>query len=210
MKLLAISGALVLLFSITGAFSLYKEDSEKPSFCRDFDCPTYTVVAKKESYEERKYDPSKWVGTTIGAMNWTSALDTGYSKLYKYRNGANKGNVKIPMATPVATKIEPGQGPACESNFTILFFVPFKYQDNTPVPTDSSIAIVNLPSITAYVGSFGGFENEDNLVTQATDLATSLANNNIDFVQEYYFTAEYDSPDKKIDRHNEIWFLAKN
>lgn len=208
MKLLAITGFLALLLSLTEAFSFHKAVSDEPSFCHNFDCPTYTVLAKKESYETRKYDPSKWVGTMIASMNWTSALDTGYSKLYKYRNGANQGNVKLPMGTPVATRIEPGQGPACESNFTVLFFVPFKYQANTPAPTDPTVAFVNLPAITVYVSSFGGFEKEDTLVTKATDLATSLGNANINFVQEHYFTAEYDSPERKIDRHNEVWFQA--
>ena len=59
------------------------------------------------------------------------------------------------MATLVASKIVPIGGG--QSNFTTLFFVPFAYQSNTSVPTNPALAIVDLPAITAYVKSFGGY-----------------------------------------------------
>ena len=141
-------------------------------------------------------------------MNWTSALDIGYKKLYAYRTGENKEGTKLEMATPVATKIVPGQGPACESTFTILFFVPFANQANTPEPTNKDVVIVNLPAITAYVASFGGVENEASLRMTATNLADDLIADKVDFVSDSYFTAEYDPPTVKTNRHNEVWFLA--
>ena len=179
-----------------------------PPFCQNYDCPKFTVVDTKNDYEVRKYEPSKWVGTVVSSMNWTSALDIGYKKLYAYRTGENKEGMKLEMATPVATKIVPGQGPACESTFTILFFVPFANQANTPEPTNKDVVIVNLPAITAYVASFGGVENEASLRTTATNLADSLIADKVDFVSNSYFTAEYDPPTVKTNRHNEVWFLA--
>jgi hypothetical protein len=49
-------------------------------------------------------------------------------KLFNYISGANSANAKIEMTAPVLTKIEPGQGPACNSAFTMSFYQPWKYQ----------------------------------------------------------------------------------
>ena len=178
---------------------------DEPSFCHDLDCPKYTLVDKKNGYEVRKYDPSNWVGTTIASLNFTYATQTGFDRLFKYISGENAAKEKIPMASPVATKIVPGQGPACTSNFTVLFFTPF---DNTPKPTDPRLAIVDLPAITAYVSSFGGWEEDKELQEHAAELANSLIQDNVDYVKDFYFTAGYDPPYRIIGRHNEVWFLA--
>ena len=196
MKLFAVLAVLVSLAAAS------------PPFCQQYDCPKYTVMETKKDYEVRKYEPSKWVGTDVPSMNWTSALDIGYKRLYAYRNGANKEGAKLEMATPVATKVVPGQGPACQSTFTILFFVPFANQANTPEPTDKDVVMVNLPAITAYVGSFSGFETEASLRMASINLINTLIDDRVNFISESYFTAEYDPPTVKTNRHNEVWFLS--
>ena len=139
MKVIAV---LALLFTLGSAASLdARPIATNPPFCQDYDCPKYTVVETKDDYEVRKYEPSKWVGTVVSSLNWTSALDIGYKKLYAYRNGDNKEGAKLKMATPVATKVVPGQGPACETTFTILFFVPFADQASIPEPTNKDVVI---------------------------------------------------------------------
>ena len=35
----------------------------KPPFCRDYDCPGYTVKLKTDDYELRCYNSYKWVST---------------------------------------------------------------------------------------------------------------------------------------------------
>lgn len=49
-------------------------------------------------------------------------------KLFDYISGGNSAKTKIPMTAPVVTKIEPGQGPNCESTFTMSFYNPYSYQ----------------------------------------------------------------------------------
>ena len=181
---------------------------KNPPFCHDRDCPKFTVAVKKDDYEVRNYEPSKWVGTVVSSMHWSDALSIGYKKLDAYWNGENKEGMKLEMTTPVATKIVPSQGPACESTFTILFFVPFTNQAKTPEPTDNDIVNVNFPAIKAYVASFGGLEDDDLLRSSATKLGAALMRDEVKFVQDYYFTAEYDPPTVKTNRHNEVWFLA--
>lgn len=49
-------------------------------------------------------------------------------KLFKYFCGSNEGRRKIDMTSPVTVQTSPGQGPACESDFAVSFFLPYKYQ----------------------------------------------------------------------------------
>ena len=200
--------SLAFAFHLNSKMAASLPAAKSPPFCHDRDCPKFTVAETKDGYEVRKYEPSKWVGTVVSSMSWSSALDIGYKKLYAYREGENKEGTKLEMALPVVTKIVPSQGPACESTFTILFFVPFANQANTPEPTNKDVVIVNLPAVTAYVASFGGVENDELLQSSATKLGDALMRDKVNFVKDYYFTAEYDPPTVKTNRHNEVWFLA--
>ena len=49
-------------------------------------------------------------------------------RLFKYISGSNEGKTKIDMTSPVTVQTSPGQGPACESDFMVSFFLPYKYQ----------------------------------------------------------------------------------
>ena len=198
------------ILSLLFIFILAPSIAQEPDFCHDLDCPKYTLVAKKEGYEIRNYAPSKWVGTTIMGSSYKQAANDGFDLLFKYISGANSANEKIPMASPVATKIVPGPGSTGQKNFTVLFFTPFAYQANTPTPTDPQLKLVSLPAITAYVYSFGGFETDAGLERYTFELVNKLNWDGMAFVKDFYFTAEYDPPIRVIGRHNEIWLLAAN
>lgn len=49
-------------------------------------------------------------------------------RLFKYIDGGNEDEVKIPMTSPVLVDVEPSCGPFCKNNFTVSFFVPFNFQ----------------------------------------------------------------------------------
>ena len=198
---------LPLLFSLMVASIA---QGEPPAFCHGFDCPKYTLVSKKDGYEVRDYEPSKWVGTTVTASSYNQALESGFDLLTEYRNGANSAKAKIPMETPVATKMVPGPGATGERNFTVLFFVPFDEQANTPIPTNPKLAVVSLPAITAYVVSFGGYETDADLQKYTSQLVNSLSEDKVNYVKDFYFTAGYDPPFRTTGRHNEVWLLAAN
>ena len=202
MKIFAV---LSLMVTVSLAVPVLKD---VPSFCDGLDCPRYTLIAVKKGYEIRKYEATKWVGTTVPSMSFTTALHIAYGKIAAYISGANSTNEKIPMATPIATKVVPRQGPACDSNFTVLIFIPFAYQSKAPAPTDPQVALVDLPAVTAYVTSFGGWEADNELQEEASDLANMLIDDNVDYVKDFYLTASYDPPTKDTGCHNEVWFLA--
>ena len=199
---------LVLLAVFSLAAAAPSKVSDGPKFCNGLDCPKYTVVSvSKAGYETRQYMPSKWVGTTSTGNNFDVETNKGFEKLFQYIEGANKDGIKIPMAAPVASKIVPIGGG--QYNFTTLFFVPFAYQSNTSVPTDPTLGIVELPAITAYVKSFGGYMRDAQEKENIEKLKTDLDKDGHAYVTDFHFAAGYDSPYRLLDRHNEVWELPK-
>ncbi|XP_063299349.1 heme-binding protein 2 [Pelobates fuscus] len=170
-----------------------------------------SVVNEASEYETRVYEPAKWVSTGIGTLkDWDSATGSGFMRLFSYIQGNNENKEKIDMTVPVTTFIQPGEGPACESNLTISFFVPFEHQDNPPKPTDESVFIEERPQMTAYVRTFSGFTNASKNKEQLLQLSESLKKDGKPFDENTYYSAGYDSPFKLLNRRNEVWFLAKS
>ena len=66
-------------------------------------------------------------------------------KLFNYISGQNAKQIKIPMTAPVSILIEPGAGPNCESTFTMAFYVPAAFQEDTPEPTEEGVSIEERP-----------------------------------------------------------------
>ena len=112
---------LSLLFSLSQAASIAQDE---PVFCHDLDCPKYTLVAKKTGYEIRNYAPSKWVGGTFTGSSYNKVESHGFDLPFEYISGANSAKEKIPMASPVATKIAPGPGSTGEKNYTVYSSLP--------------------------------------------------------------------------------------
>ena len=57
---------------------------------------------------------------------------------------------KIPMTAPVTVRIEPGEGPNCESTFTVSFFIGNQFRDNPPKPTNPDVYLNTMPEMTVY------------------------------------------------------------
>ncbi|XP_013389351.1 heme-binding protein 2-like [Lingula anatina] len=183
-------------------------ESKSPDFCNGLDCPTFTVLKTTKEYSIRQYDVSKWVGTSEYSMDWSNSTTTMFWRLFRYISGQNQPKTKVAMTAPVLTKIVPGQGPACESNFTMHFFIPAT-ETNPPQPTDPKVSLSTLKSMKVYVRAFGGFPKEEIWTSEAQKLAQAINDNSL-FYSDFWFTAGYDGPSKIINRHNEVWFVAKN
>jgi hypothetical protein len=181
-----------------------------PAFCKGLDCPKFTVVKQLgDGVELRRYEPGSWVSTSGTGMQKDSAMRGSFMKLFDYISGGNSGKTKIPMTGPVLTKIEPGQGPNCESTFTMSFYNPYTYQGanaaNVPKPTGSGVFISNLPAMEVYVMPYGGFSNPAMEQQKAAELIKKLEAAKEPFSTTHWFTAGYDSPYQLANRHNEIW-----
>ena len=58
---------------------------------------------------------------------------------------------KIAMTAPVLVRLIPGQGPACDNNFTMSFYISKKVKE-PPMPSDPSVFLENDPQhFRAYV-----------------------------------------------------------
>ncbi|XP_071489244.1 heme-binding protein 2-like [Diadema antillarum] len=176
--------------------------------CKGLDCPTFQEEYVGKNYEERLYEAANWVGTQVLGLKYDKAVSEGFHRDFDYIQGNNEAGMKIPMTVPVATRVIPGQGPACESNFTIYFFVPHDIQSNAPQPTDENVFIEEFPQQRVYVRSFSGRAYEKDWLENAAQLGEDLRADNRTFVTSYYYTAGYDSPFTIFFRHNEIWFIA--
>ncbi|XP_064635331.1 heme-binding protein 2-like [Lineus longissimus] len=181
---------------------------QPPAFCRGVDCPRFTIIKTEKEFEIRKYEVSYWTSTDMYEMDLQDAFRTGFRRLFKYITGENENKEKLAMTCPVLTKIKPGPGPTCESNFTRSFMVPFSHQPSAPAPTDKDVYLNSMPEMTVYVRSFGGFASETDWIQNAADLAQAIGNASL-FDDSHFYTAGYDSPYRPTNRHNEVWFLAK-
>ncbi|XP_076469144.1 heme-binding protein 2-like [Babylonia areolata] len=171
--------------------------------------PEYKVVCKTERYEERCYLPAKWVSTTVKGISLEEGMSKGFRRLFRYISGENENNVKVEMTAPVTTWVEPGEGPNCESSFTVAFYIPSEHQANPPKPSSSLVFIEDRPQFSAYVTTFGGFASEKIWVQKAVELGDAIGDHS-QFNDAQYFTAGYDPPFKPFGRTNEVWFVKRD
>jgi len=197
--------SLLVLIGVT--YGRFITNLGEPSFCNGLECPKFTTEKTTKEYELRMYQASVWVSTTIIGLDYNKATEEGFHRLFDYISGANELHKKIDMTAPVITRVIPGAGPACESNFTVSFFVPFEYQSNPAKPTSPDVFISQLPEFEGYVRSFKGFANQDDYLKEAANLAHALTNDTLSYHSDFFYTAGYDSPFKPFNRHNEVWYF---
>ena len=115
------------------------------------------------------------------------------------------------MTAPVAVIIQPGQGPFCKDNFTVNFFVPFEDQTDPAAPTNKDVFISTQPKFCAYVISYGGYSNINDIQKYSEELDEALVKDGLGdtYRKDIFFYAGYDSPFRVFDRHNELWFIEK-
>ncbi|XP_036942098.1 heme-binding protein 2 [Acanthopagrus latus] len=172
--------------------------------------PKFTAEEKQgEDYEVRTYQPTKWVSTTLSAMEWDTAMNAGFRRLFNYIQGNNGNKVKVEMTAPVSCRVDPGAGPTCESQFTMSFYVPEEHQENPPEPSDPDVFVEHRKEFTVYVRRYGGFSNEKAKREELLKLLESLQRDGVQYVDKPFYTAGYDSPFKLTNRRNEVWVLKK-
>jgi len=179
-----------------------------PAFANGLESPEYTVLEKNEEYEVREYKASSWVTTADESMDLDSKNNSMFWKLFKYIDKGNQTGEKIAMTCPVLIKVVPGQGPACESKFTMSFFLPPR-DEAYPKANDETVFHSELPAIKVYIRSFSGFAPIKDKLREAEALAKALPES-AEYDKDFWTFAGYDSPFKLMNRHNEIWFIAKS
>uniref|UniRef100_A0A8B9HCD9 Heme binding protein 2 n=1 Tax=Astyanax mexicanus TaxID=7994 RepID=A0A8B9HCD9_ASTMX len=177
-------------------------------FTTGLDNPKFTLQESKgQDYEVRTYQQTNWVSTTVTEMDQDSALNTGFNRLFKYIQGNNEKKVKVEMTAPVTCMINPGEGPACESSFSVSFYVPEEHQADPPKPSAPEIFVENRKEFTVFVRTYGGFANTQNTNEELQKLIESLKRDGMAFKEAPYYRVGYDSPFKLVNRRNEVWLI---
>jgi len=184
--------------------------AEKPWFCHDLDCPEFTLVKNHTDIgvEQRRYDAGKWASTVVTGVKYDKAVATAFWRLFKYISGNNEQQQKVEMTAPVTVRVTPSQGPFCEDNFTVSFFIPFAVQAAPPTPSDEAVFIEERPVLEVFVKSFGGWAVGKTYLQAAADLTQTLEDAGMPIDTDHFYTAGYDSPFRLRNRHNEVWILA--
>ncbi|XP_059368652.1 heme-binding protein 2 [Carassius carassius] len=170
--------------------------------------PKFTAQPSKgEDYEVRTYHTTNWVSTAVTGMEQDPAFSTGFRRLFKYIQGNNDKKCKVEMTAPVSCLIEPGAGPACESTFTVSFYIPEEHQADPPKPTDPDAFIENRKEVTVFVRTYGGFANSESSRAEILKLIESLKRDGMKFKEAPFYRAGYDSPFKLTNRRNEVWLI---
>jgi len=179
-----------------------------PAFCHDLDCPQYTVLETTADYELRRYNETKWVSVQAMGPTRDAVNSDMFQTLFKYIDGTNANNVKIPMTAPVLMKVEHGQGPNCASNFTMHFMLPHDDWTSPIKPSNPNVYINTLPPMEVYVAEFSGWANDKDYQDHIMSLYNSLEAKSLNVDTTFYFDAGYDGPYQFAHRHNEVW-IAK-
>lgn len=189
--------------------------SQLPAPAMAIEEPDFAVVAERESYELRAYDPYIVAEVSVNG----SFKDTGneaFRILADYIFGNNTGNEEMSMTAPVETRAEESgtkmamTAPVLSSSaeeggqrFRYAFVMERKYTLNSlPKPHDERISLREVPARTVAVRRYSGFWSEANYVKNKNALLEALQQDGVRSIGNPYL-ARYNPPFMP-------WFLRRN
>jgi hypothetical protein len=154
----------------------------------------YKVVKTNKIYEIRKYSDRLAIETSI------SNEGSSFRKLFNYISGNNENNEEIKMTTPV-TQMEK------KENMTMQFYLPSKFnKENTPIPSNSDIKILNIKEGYYAVIRYSGRTSNKNFTKHKNILENELKKDDISILS-VPIKATYDGPfTLPLLRRNEAMF----
>merc|ERR1711915_621155 len=149
----------------------------------DLEVAPYEVIQEFDGWEVRMFPVQKWISTDVQDVmpHDGPEHDDAFFRLFNFIDGSNEMNSKIPMTAPVSMRILPGEGPNCESNYTMSFYIPSNLQENPPKPTDLEFS--------AKAAMLYEMAKEEELSVKDVPL----------------WTAGFSGPSVIINRRNEVW-----
>lgn len=128
-----------------------------------YETAKYEVVKKMSKQIELRYYDKLFLAKTTTRMD--NRYSSGFSRVFNYISGANQGNQKISMTTPVVSTTD---GEYLSTGFVI----PREFDDKAPKPTDPNVEIVEMEEGEFMVIQFSGawtnknFEKYNQLLLQ--------------------------------------------
>lgn len=129
----------------------------------------YTVVAKRDGYELRHYDPAILVQVTVTGSP-QSAGSIGFGSLVRYISGDNLPGRKMAMTSPVL------QESTHASSHIVSFVLPANVSvDDIPKPRDARVSTVAVPARDMAARTYIGRWTQAKFEANAADLVAALA-----------------------------------
>merc|ERR1712142_404866 len=173
----------------------------------DLEIAPYEVIQESDGWEVRMFPAQKWISTDVQDVmpHDGPEHDDAFFRLFNYIDGSNEMNSKIPMTAPVSMRILPGEGPNCESNYTMSFYIPSNLQENPPKPTDSQVYIEERQAFEVVAMQFGGFPSDLEFSAKAAMLYEMAKEEELSVKDVPLWTAGFSGPSVIINRRNEVW-----
>ena len=128
-----------------------------------------------------------------------------FFRLFDYIDGSNNMNAKIPMTAPVSMRILPGEGPNGDSNYTMSFWIPSDFQEDTPAPSDPLLYIEERPGFEVVAKEFPGFPTDLDFGREAAELYDLAQGAGLAPREVPLWTGGYSGPGVIINRRNAVW-----
>lgn len=165
----------------------------------------YTLSDKRDGYEVRSYNESKWIATTVTGTSWKDATDVGVSNLLEYVRSEKKQTAASAAIIPVVTKIVPGEGPVCHSTFDVLLHI---LSDPPALSSDASVRLVVMPPMVAYVAEHSGPISDQIMIDEAEKLAVALRRDGVSVSDANYYTTTYGNTSQRGHISMDVWFMT--
>ncbi|XP_069973226.1 heme-binding protein 1 isoform X2 [Penaeus vannamei] len=196
--------SLLLLASATNANWVEDVVGHVGGMFHSYEEPPFSVDARHAGYEERTYPAKKWVCSKEESDDGTQIMEHLFWRLFRYIDGENVQEVKIPMTVPVTTEFTALRE---MNSFKMCFFIPEKFQNNPPTPTNAKIAVTLRPEITVFTRTVGGYmTTASDWLSEAASLSELVEADGIKVSLVHMFWVGYDAPLKFWNRRNEVWF----
>lgn len=144
----------------------------------DVNEPPYTILQESGSYQVRKYDPMILAQVSVNG-NMDKAANQAFMPLFRYIDGNNTSQTKVPMTSPVLQEPDgsaaansakiPMTAPvfmnanaASETQWTMSFVMPAHFTlKTTPQPLNPEVKIVEQGARLLAVVTFNGFASPE-------------------------------------------------
>lgn len=147
----------------------------------------YTVVANREGYELRRYDPAILVHVTVTGSPQTAGT-IGFGPLVRYISGDNQPGRRMAMTSPV---LQESQSP---DTHVISFVLPQDVSiDDIPRPRDARVSTTAVPAREMAARTYIGRWTQRKFDENAAELVAVLARDGIATVRAPSW-ARYDPP----------------
>ena len=186
-----------VLLIILVAEALAAPQPQSPGDDGDHESIKYETVKEYEGYEERKYPSVKFVCTELTYNIYEHSQEESYMfyRLFSYISGVNSENQTIEMTIPVISKLAPKE--YYHITKEICFYLPSKFQDNPPKPTDKAVIIKKSNERVVFVKKVWGYAMTTDYVLMDTAASffreLEIAKRAEEIINGYFYTAGYDS-----------------